>query len=542
MSPAPQQPPASSTGDSRLDELRYALAEAQRRLQAAEQASEAKSRFIAHLSHEIRTPLNGVLGLSELALKAAESPSQRRHLEMALASGHALLQLVNDLLDFSRIEAGRMPLQDEPFNLPDALASVFRAVIAPLRGKEVVLRFDHVGDVTWVRGDEVRLRQIVGNLLGNAVKFTQRGELALLTETTPLGNDRCLATIRVLDTGPGLSPEMQARLFSPYEQAGGEHGRQHGAGLGLSIARGLARAMGGDITVQSTPGKGSVFSVSLPFATAPDPDPVPEPPPGMAWLVFPQGQIAGWIQSRLQRLQWRSVPFDSLQAVIAAAPSEPAPQLLMISERGVGADADFAALRAALPDTRIHLIVRPDWNAPELERAARAQDVHLTLSPMTPQDLMRVTSAAATDHPPMPQPAEAGRAPPPPAGDVLIVEDNPVNRLIGEEFLKALGIPVRVVDSGEAALRACLAQPPQLVLMDVQMPGMDGRETCRRLRELQQAGALPDFPIVALTAHAANAERDECLAAGMDGYLSKPLMLDTLKEELEHWVPTGWGA
>jgi len=538
MSTAPRQPPGSPTDEESVEELRRALADALRRLQAAEQASEAKSRFIAHLSHEIRTPLNGVLGLSELALKAAESPSQRRHLEMAQASGRALLQMVNDLLDFSRIEAGRMPLQQEPFNLPDALASVFRAVIAPLRGKEVVLRFDHVGAATWVQGDEMRLRQIVGNLLGNAVKFTQRGELALLTETTPLGNDRCLATIRVVDTGPGLSPEMQARLFSPYEQAGDPAAPRHaGTGLGLSIARGLARAMGGDISVQSTPGQGSVFTVSLPFAMAPDPDPAPEPPPGLAWLVFPQGQIAGWIQSRLRRLSWRSVPFGSLAAVIEAAATQPAPQLLMISERGVTADADFAGLRRALPDTRIELIVRPDWNAPDLERAALAQGAHLTLSPMTPRDLMLMTSSAAAHLPPTPQPSGTPAGHPAPPGDVLIVEDNPVNRLIGEEFLKALGIPVRVADGGEAALRACQAQPPQLVLMDVQMPGMDGREACRRLRALQQAGALPDFPIVALTAHAAGPERDACLAAGMDGYLSKPLMLDTLKEELARWLP-----
>jgi CheY-like chemotaxis protein len=528
----------SEDRDLSRSQLEQALAEALARCEEAERRSEAAASLVAHLSHEVRTPLNGVLGLTELALRAATAPSQKRHLEMALQSGHDLLHLVNDLLDWSRLDAGKLQLADEAFNLPETLAIVFRTVMPQMRSKGLIVRYDHVGPVSWVRGDASRLRQIVMNLLGNAVKFTQRGEVALLCETMALGDGRCLATIKVQDSGPGIAPELLDKLFTPYVQGEHSHRGHGGAGLGLSICRGLARAMGGDITAESVVGQGSCFTVALPMVIEDDPDPVPEPPPGHAWLVFPQAQIAGWVQGRLQRLQWSSEAKPSVEAVIADAQhTAELPQLLLISERAVAAGVDFPALRAALPRTRIHLVMRPDWNEPVLEQAAQAHQVHFTLSPFTPRDLSAMASAAAKQCPP-----GAARRPAVPwtnalRGDVLIVEDNPVNQIIDAEFLKALGLPTRVADNGEEALKACLEQAPQLVLMDVQMPVMDGRQACRKLRELQHAGSLPDFPIVALTAHAMSIEREQCLAAGMDGYLSKPLALGALREALSRWLP-----
>ncbi|MED5618200.1 ATP-binding protein [Ideonella sp. BN130291] len=529
-----------ASDDPRIAELERALAEALARCAQAEQAAQAKGRLIAHVSHEIRTPLNGVLGLTELALQAAQTPSQRRHLVMAVEAGHALLQMANDLLDISRLEAGKMVLHEEPFDLPETLASVFRGVMPQMRSKGLLVRFDHRGPVHWVRGDVTRLRQIVTNLLGNAVKFTPAGELVLTAEVVVTGADTCLATIRVQDTGPGLHPALRDRLFEAFEQGGELPARgQGGAGLGLSIARGLARALGGELAVDSQPGQGCTFTLTLPFGLATDPDPLPMPAPGRAWLVFPNPHIARWVEQRLHRLGWSSLGFDTLEAAVAHAGRlalADQPQLLLVSERALRPDSNLAAARAALPQAEMHLLVRPDWNVPALEREALALGFTLNIAPLSPRDLMRMAGAAATPHSP-PPPGSAPAPLPGWQGGVLLVEDNPVNQLIGEEFLKALGVPARVADSGEAALRACLAQPPQLVLMDVQMPVMDGRQTCRRLREMQHEGRLPGFPILALTAHAMGAEREQCLAAGMDGYLSKPLMLHTLREELARWLP-----
>jgi hypothetical protein len=489
---------------------------------------QALRQLIAQIGHEIRTPMNGVLGLTELALQAAESPSQRRHLEMAVEAGHALLQMVNDLLDFSRLEADKLVLHEEAFNLPELLASTFRSVMPQMRSKGLVVRYDHLGDVHWVRGDVTRLRQIVTNLLGNAVKFTPAGELVLVCETQALDEQRCRATIRVQDTGPGLDPALREHLFEPYTQGMGS-ARLGGAGLGLSIARGLARAMGGELSADSAPGQGCTFTLTLPFARAADPEPPQAPPPGHAWLVFPNPQVRQWVEQRLQRLHWSTTGLESVCAAIGhVRAGEVPPPLMVVSERAIGAGTDLGALRAALPHTRIHLLVRPDWNAPALERDALALGMALNISPLTPRDLLAMTSDAAhVDAAPAAEPE----------GDVLIVEDNPVNQIIASEFLRVLGVPSRVVGSGEAALRACLARAPQLVLMDVQMPGMDGRETCRQLRALQSRGELAPFTILALTAHAASEEREACFAAGMDGYIGKPLMLHSLREALARWLP-----
>ncbi len=517
------------------EELQQALDEALARCAAAEQANEAKSRLIAHLSHEIRTPLNGVLGLAELALQAARTPSQRRHLEMAVEAGHSLLQLVNDLLDLSRLDAGKMKLHEEAFSLPELLASAFRGVMPQMRSKGLLVRYDYQGPVSWVRGDVTRVRQIVTNLLGNAVKFTPRGELTLATEVQAIDAGRCRAVIRVQDTGPGLDPAAREHLFEAFAQGLQASLRGHGgAGLGLSIARSLARMMGGDLTADSAPGQGCTFTLTLDFGIADDPDRQPLPPPGVAWLVFPNPHIVDWVARRFTRIGWAVRGFPTLEAALAeGASTAPAqqPRMLLVSERALAPDTDLAAAHRVLPHTSVHLLVRPDWNLPALEQQALQLGIGLLIAPLTPNDLLhavRMASRGTEAHP---------TAQPWGDGHVLLVEDDPVNQLIGEEFLKALGVPVHVAGGGAEALEACAACPPQLVLMDVNMPGMDGREACRRLRAAQDTGALPAFPILALTAHATGSEREACLAAGMDGYLSKPLMVHALREALEQWLP-----
>lgn len=522
----------------RTASLRAALAQAEQDRRDADAASEAKSRFLAHMSHEIRTPLNGILGLTELALRVTQSAAERRYLEVALQSGQALLQVINNVLDFSRIEAERLPINDEPFDLSDAMAEAMRAVVPLVRTKGMSMQYDYVGEATWVRGDAPRLRQVLTNLIGNAAKFTERGHVTLSAEVEPAEGDLLRATLRVADSGPGIASGELERLFDAFEQGDTSAARRHGGtGLGLTIARGLAQAMGGELHADSTPGRGATFTLALPLRRAPEPHPLPPPAPGHAWLLYRRESPATLMRERLARMQWSTTVLPGVPEAIVQARSLPPqrhPKLVMIPEHVLDADADLHSLRTALPQARIALLVRVDWLDTRVERIARSLRIPLMLLPLTPRDLRLLTG----DRPPdavVPAPREAFA--PDTLAPVLMVEDNEVNRLIGDEYLRALGLAVRLADSGEAALAAVAAETPSLVLMDLQMPGMDGLETTRRLRAMQRDGALPHFPIVALTAHALESDAQQARAAGMDGFLSKPIMLETLRRELGRWLP-----
>ena len=525
----------------RTASLTAALEQAEARRHEADRANAAKSCFLAHMSHEIRTPLNGLLGMTELALRVAEVPAQRRYLQIALQSGQALLQVINDVLEVSRVESGATAPADAPFDLADALAEVLRSVIPQARAKGLWWRYDWIGERSWVRGDAARVRQIVTNLLGNAAKFTDHGHITLSTEIAE-ADGRCVATVQVEDSGPGLDAELAARAFEAFVQGDASLTRRHGGtGLGLPIARGLARELGGDITLCSAPGQGSTFTLTLPLAVADDPEPLPAAPPGHVWLLHADSAHAAWMERRLARIGWRSSKLPGIEAAIAqargAAP-QALPQRVLVAASVLTPKADLFALRAALPGTPITLLIRPDWHDPPHERGARALGMTLAVAPFTPRDLALLTGAGsepAARHEGAPTaPATTAAAPP---GHVLLVEDNPVNRLIGVEILKTLGLHVKTADDGEAALAACATQPPALVLMDLQMPVMDGLETTRRLRSLQGDGRLPQFPIVALTAHAMDGDREQALAAGIDAYLTKPILIDALRGELARWLP-----
>jgi PAS domain S-box-containing protein len=522
----------------RTASLSAALEEAQRQRREADAANEAKSRFLAHMSHEIRTPLNGILGLTELALRVTQSTAERRYLEVSMQSGQALLQVINNVLAFSRIEAERLPLNPEPFDLSDAIADAMRSVVPLVRSKGLSMQYDYIGDITWVRGDVARLRQVLTNLIGNAAKFTEQGHVKVTADVQATSEADCIARLHVEDTGPGIAPGELARLFDAFEQGDMSAARRHGGtGLGLSIARGLAHAMGGEISAQSTPGTGAVFTLELPLKIAHDPHPLPDPSPGRAWLLYRRDNSAELMRARLQRLGWTSTLFPGVPEAIVHArtlPPERLPELLMIAEHALDADADLHSLRAALPHTRITLMVRADWLSTRFERMAQNLNIPLMLLPLTPRDLRLLTgerTAAIPAKAPEPTAIPTDMAP------VLMVEDNEVNRLIGDEFLRALGLPVRMAENGEAALASVAQQVPSLVLMDLQRPGMDGLEATRRLRALQRDGELPHFPIIALTAHAAESDAQLSRAAGMDGFLSKPILLDNLRRELARWLP-----
>jgi PAS domain S-box-containing protein len=515
--------------DERTERLQTALALARHRQREAERADAAKSRFVAHMSHEIRTPLNGVLGMLELAQRGAMQPEQQRYLETARRAGDMLLQTINGVLDFSRIEAGRIELRPAPFDLARAIVETMRSVMPTVRDRPVVQRFDWIGPEPLLVGDEGAIRQILMNLIGNAAKFTREGHVSVVVKATDAGAGMLDLAIAVEDSGPGIPQARRARIFDAFEQGDDSLAREHGGtGLGLAIARALARAMNGDITLDAPDAGGSRFTLQLRLRAKPYSDSTaPHAPPGLVWLVATSRLGGPWLTRRLQRLGWRVMVLASADDVMdATRRSVDWPAQVLVSEYGLTPRLDLPALRRALPGVAIDLIIRPDWHEPIRERQARALGMSTILTPMTPKDLAglgRPTSppAAAT-----PGPAPS---PWPPGSEVLLVEDNPVNQLIGQEFLNALGLAVRTVDDGEQALVACLEKPPSIVLMDLQMPGMDGLEAARRLRQLQDEQRWPGAPIIALTAHAADSDRHACLAAGMNEMLTKPLGLETLR-------------
>ncbi|WP_418318615.1 ATP-binding protein [Piscinibacter sakaiensis] len=529
--------------EERTERLEAALAEARRQREQAERANEAKSTFLAHMSHEIRTPLNGLLGLTELALREASGEQQRRYLKLALQSGSSLLDMLNGVLDFSRLNAGATPSRSEPFDLAEVLANAMRLLLPQSREKRLGMMYDYVGPVTRVVGDALALRQIVGNLLSNAIKYTDSGHVALQAEVHPTDQENCVARIEVRDTGPGMTAEVAARIFQPFVQGDESLARRHGgSGLGLSIARGLARSIGGELSVSTVPGSGTCFSLDLPMRMQAGMQPLDQlPDPGLAWLVYTLPTPAEWLAKRLHRLGWHCSignMGETLERACRPLAAAERPDLVVLAEAALDSADSLYAVRAALPKVPVVLLVRPDWNQPQIEAAARVNDMPLVFMPLTPGALLELTvrhgrrraGGADSGFADLPQPVGAG-------ADILIAEDNPVNQLIITEMLGALGMSPRLAVDGAEAVAACIEQAPRLLLMDLQMPVVDGLEAARRLSGMQRAGELPPFPIVALTAHATPQDRANCLAAGMQGYLTKPITLAQLRDELARWLP-----
>jgi signal transduction histidine kinase len=530
--------------EERTARLESALAEAQRQREQAERANESKSTFLAHMSHEIRTPLNGVLGLNELALREATSTQQKRYLKLALQSGRNLLGIINDVLDFSRLSAGALTPTEEPFDLCDAMAESLRSIMPAVRAQGLGLIYDHVGTVSRVVGDCQRVRQIVTNLLSNAVKYTEQGHIELITHVQETATNRCVARIVVRDTGGGMSAEIAARVFQPFVQGDDSLARRHGGtGLGLSIALGLAKSIGGSLTLDTAPARGSSFTLEVPFGVQPGDQPAAGlPPPGSAWLVHTRARPAQSMQQRLQRLGWScDVVGGMAELMVRAGTTSAAPDLVLLNESALEPDTDLEQLRSLLPHTNIVLLARPDWNEPSLESAARMAQMPLVFMPVTPAALLdllcmhgpqsdRIVSGFSTLAG-LPTPVESTSD-----SDVLVVEDNMVNQVIVCEMIDALGLRTRLAEDGGTAVEACRERAPALVLMDLQLPGVDGLEATRQLRLMQQCGTMPTFPIIALTAHATPQDRDSCLAAGMVGYLTKPVAMADLRNELSRWL------
>ncbi|MDP9046310.1 MAG: ATP-binding protein [Pseudomonadota bacterium] len=513
------------------------LAESQRL--AAEEASQAKESFLTHMSHELRTPLNGVLGMTQLAHDLALGAEQRRYLELAQQAGKTLLTILDEVLDFARGGSGRLQLREEGVDLAGLAAEALRSFMPTVRRKGLQVGFDVVGEIARVRADAGRLRQIIGNLLGNAIKYTETGRILLRVEIQASGGDRCKVRLRVRDTGVGLDAATATRIFEPFEQGdSGMDRRYGGAGLGLSVARTLAHLMGGEVSVRSRPGIGSEFRVELDLAVDPSqPEPMPALGSGLVWVVLRDPVHGPGLAERIERLGWRTEVMTSVDAALRrleGGPGRSAPDCVVIGEDSLDPRTDFARLRRGLGErVPLTLLLRPDFDLATIHAATEQSGVLVAIAPLTPSDLRRLVR---------PEPAAAGPKTPsppipaPPEASVLVVEDNPLNQIIAREMVAALGLRSAVVGSGEEALDSCCSTPPDLVLMDIQMPGMDGLETTRRLRALQTSGHLRPFPIIALTAHGMAADRQASLAAGMDEHLTKPVQLEQLRHVLTHWL------
>ncbi|QLA16836.1 hybrid sensor histidine kinase/response regulator [Desulfolutivibrio sulfoxidireducens] len=517
---------------------------------AAENANQAKGEFLANMSHEIRTPMNAVIGMAELALKTPLSPRQRQYLSVIRASSRSLLRVINDILDFSRIEAGKLAMERIAFRLSDVLdevADLYRGAVAD-KDIELILEMEPDAPETLL-GDPLRLRQVLVNLVSNAFKFTERGEVLLRVGLSRDMGERVELVFSVRDTGPGIPADKLESVFEAFTQADGSISRKHGGtGLGLAIARNIARLMGGDVRAQSVPGQGSEFIVTvilerdaaalagttIRFSRF----------SGRRFLVASRnGHLAQALAKTLGRLggQARTAASGEEAQVVLAEAGGTFDAVIVDGGLFCGPPSGMADTLAGLFLRTTPVVVltpsgRPRQSLLDAYPGAR----HFIEKPVGLVNLETALSAVLGLAPPALEPVAGGDVPSPgdiepmfPGVKVLVAEDNPTNRQVALEILRDAGLDVRLAEDGRQAVEMAKSERFDLIFMDVSMPGMDGFTAARAIRALPGGGGVP---LVAMTAHVMEGDRARCLEAGMNDHLAKPLDRKRLFSVISRWT------
>ncbi|MEM7522466.1 MAG: response regulator [Pseudomonadota bacterium] len=545
----------------RNDQLRAARDEAMA-------AEKAKSEFLANMSHESRTPMNGVIGMAELMTETELDQRQKMFAEITLSSAKSLLGVINDILDFSKIDAGHLKIEPAPFALADAanLPAQLLSKSAFDKGVELLVNVDprlpeHVV------GDFGRIRQLVTNLLGNAVKFTAHGEVVLKFSAVENDADQgapLTLRIEIRDTGPGIAEDKLALIFEKFTQVDGSSSREfEGTGLGLAISKGLVDLMAGRIGARSVVGVGSVFWAEVPLGAADAPQRPPAPKvdlTGKRILVVDDNETNRLILSELLS-SWGVEDAaahggrEGLQKLRSAVARGRPFDLILLDHHmpDMSGEVMLTAIRGEAPLANTAVIVLSSMDQFEIfEAAATARpeatlakpvdaaalrkivgDVLSARAPATPEPAPAVSAAGAEAIAAPALKAAAAPSPKSQSGGILLIEDNHINQTIACEILKSMGLDVMVADNGRRGVNAFLASSPRLILMDISMPILNGYDACAEIRALEAERGSPACHIVGMTAHAMEGDREKCLSAGMDDYLSKPINVSELRSVVE---------